>query len=268
MLPYYLVTTALFYAVQESLVRLAKSSFKKDFTLNTPIHDLVIPKLTLQDKHMPYIVCNLFKAFVLLIIVVSPAWWRITIEMVTSYSIGPEFLDDLLYMGFLYGPTDGSAMLVNYKHIDGLSVIHHCITFGAGLIFSFFYPSTRLIKNFSLMIWFGTLSVPTYLVNFYLGARKVPQIKNSKVWGPLVKISFLIYVVCCAVNWVVIPFIIWHLEVKNEHKVAYALIIGILIRADWVLLKSIFATSKDIVHPQERNDERGGTQPGPESKPH
>lgn len=234
--------------VQAKLVKLIERQGEGQ-TIFVKDRKMDIPPIDRVGVFAPYIACNLFKTFVMFGLACTPYWWNTTISI---FNLSQDHLWGIMVLGQFYGAADGSAIFVNWRRIDNGSLAHHALTFGSGVLFMWVYPSPSLIRYYSAIIWFGIMSIPTYLVNFYLALRKIPFVTNSSWWRLFVWYSTVLYCIFFVLNCVVLPIIMWHTDIETQVKVVHTFVVCVLVRVDWTLLSHMIG----IVNEQKETKKR------------
>ena len=128
--------------------------------------------------------------------------------------------------------------MVSMFHVDKMQMntkIHHImvqILYFTGLIQYNFNKNTLA----NPMVIYAIYSALAYIVNLYLSLRVF--IKDKKFLKRLSYLSYIIYIVCCAQNWLYQGyFLITYKNIPLIQKTIYGSIIMTIMYDDWVLIK-------------------------------
>ena len=151
------------------------------------------------------------------------------------------FDNELIYkFGALYVSNDIIALCV-VKNLSITTKCHHFIT-TLLLFYSFSIDFNDSEKPGILMYIYTILSSYSFLVNFYLGMRFLKE-KNTIMAGyiDISKVyAYYIYIISCAINWLLHIFIIILASFANVISIQYAIyfiLLSFIITDDIVLLK-------------------------------
>ena len=97
----------------------------------------------------------------------------------------------------LYAITDIVPLFVDRKKMMTSTVIHHvCVALAVTGILN---SNLENIGLSNAIIVYGLFSSLAFIVNGYLGSRFL--IKNKIILKYIKKITFMVYIMCCSVNW-------------------------------------------------------------------
>lgn len=151
---------------------------------------------TLSTERKNYIIFNISKACMLSYIsYLIMLGYNRNILRITSVEWHHQTL--LKNITGLYAITDIVPLFVDRKKMMTSTVIHHvCVALAVTGILN---SNLENIGLSNAIIIYGLFSSLAFIVNGYLGSRFL--IKNKTILKYIKKITFMVYIMCCSVNW-------------------------------------------------------------------
>ena len=148
----------------------------------------------LKYEKKTYVVANMVKSIILLCI--TPLCFIFLYKLL--YGISEEIYNYTFIVTSIYASTDMVSLL--FERGKKLSTIYHHIFVQIASFISIYLGMFNDISD--IIIIYGSFSTFAYLVNFYLAIRFLVD-KNHIILKRLATCTYLIYIICCIINWTI-----------------------------------------------------------------